>query len=51
MRASHGRPLARPTPGLKPPPKGPRRNLSPPGVMTWAFVPNPRPIPHSLNLR
>ncbi|KAJ0867697.1 hypothetical protein HanRHA438_Chr12g0566191 [Helianthus annuus] len=37
-----------PPPGLKPPPKGPRRNPSPPGVVTWAFIPNPRPITHIL---
>ncbi|MFS7925412.1 hypothetical protein Hanom_Chr04g00284601 [Helianthus anomalus] len=42
----------RPTPGLKAKPQGPRPNPSPPGVVAWAFSPNPgqnpRPIPHGL---
>ncbi|MFS7958238.1 hypothetical protein Hanom_Chr07g00675871 [Helianthus anomalus] len=42
----------RPTPDLKPKPQGPRPNPSPPGVVSWAFSPNPRqnprPIPHGL---
>ncbi|MFS7991533.1 hypothetical protein Hanom_Chr12g01071821 [Helianthus anomalus] len=37
-----------PTPGFKPKPQGPRPNPSPPGVVAWAFFPNPSPIPHSL---
>ncbi|MFS7940759.1 hypothetical protein Hanom_Chr05g00468181 [Helianthus anomalus] len=36
------------TPGLKPKPQEPRSNPSPPGVVAWAFSPNPSPIPHSL---
>ncbi|MFS8025408.1 hypothetical protein Hanom_Chr16g01474611 [Helianthus anomalus] len=40
----------RPTPGLKPKPQGPRPNLSPPGVVPWAFSPNPSPIPHGIRL-
>ncbi|KAJ0447817.1 hypothetical protein HanLR1_Chr17g0668161 [Helianthus annuus] len=52
IRAGHIGSLACPTPGLKLPPKGPRPNPNPPGVVTWAFLsnprPNPRPIPHSL---
>ncbi|MFS7986338.1 hypothetical protein Hanom_Chr11g01009161 [Helianthus anomalus] len=43
--------LARPTPGFKPTPMGPRPNPSP-RVVAWAFSANPRPnlspIPHSL---
>ncbi|MFS7919428.1 hypothetical protein Hanom_Chr03g00212591 [Helianthus anomalus] len=43
----------RPTPGLKAKPQGPRPNPSPPGVVAWAFSPNPRPnlrpILHGLN--
>ncbi|MFS7894719.1 hypothetical protein Hanom_Chr00s003084g01708541 [Helianthus anomalus] len=43
----------RPTPGLKAKPQGPRPNPNPPGVVAWAFSPNPRPnsspIPHGLN--
>ncbi|MFS7979964.1 hypothetical protein Hanom_Chr10g00933861 [Helianthus anomalus] len=52
VRAGHIGSLACPRPGLKLPPKGPRPNPSPPGVVTWAFLsnprPNPHPIPHSL---
>ncbi|MFS7982290.1 hypothetical protein Hanom_Chr10g00961071 [Helianthus anomalus] len=44
--------LARPTPGFKPTPMGPRPNPCPPGMVTWGFFPNPRPnsrpIPHGL---
>ncbi|MFS7926435.1 hypothetical protein Hanom_Chr04g00297031 [Helianthus anomalus] len=45
----------RPTPGLKPKPQGPRPTPGlKPGVVAWAFSPNPRPnprlIPHGLNL-
>ncbi|MFS7900446.1 hypothetical protein Hanom_Chr00s113835g01808741 [Helianthus anomalus] len=50
IRAGHIGSLACPTPGLKLPPKGPRPNPSPPGVVTWAFLSNPHPIPHSLNM-
>ncbi|MFS7964085.1 hypothetical protein Hanom_Chr08g00746051 [Helianthus anomalus] len=38
----------RPTSGLKTKPQGPRPNPSPPGTVTWAFSPNPSPIPHGL---
>ncbi|MFS7932309.1 hypothetical protein Hanom_Chr04g00366361 [Helianthus anomalus] len=42
----------RPTPDLKLMPQGPRRNPCPPGMVTWAFYPYPRPnsrpIPRSL---
>ncbi|MFS7924325.1 hypothetical protein Hanom_Chr03g00271251 [Helianthus anomalus] len=41
--------LARPTPGFKPKPQGPRPNPSPPGVVAWAFFPNPSPTLHSLS--
>ncbi|MFS7955918.1 hypothetical protein Hanom_Chr07g00648421 [Helianthus anomalus] len=43
--------LARPTPGFKPTLMGPRPNSHPnpsPRVVTWAFSPNPRPMPHGL---
>ncbi|MFS7959325.1 hypothetical protein Hanom_Chr08g00689771 [Helianthus anomalus] len=52
IRAGHIESRACPTPGLRLPLKGPHPNPSPPGVVTWAFLsnprPNPRPIPHSL---
>ncbi|MFS7977585.1 hypothetical protein Hanom_Chr10g00905721 [Helianthus anomalus] len=48
--ADHIGSLARPTPGFKLPPLGPRPNSSPHGVVAWAFSANPCPIPHSLRL-
>ncbi|MFS7945811.1 hypothetical protein Hanom_Chr06g00528531 [Helianthus anomalus] len=52
LRTRHVTLLARPTPGFKPKPQAPCPNPSPPGVVAWAFSPNPRPnlspISHSL---
>ncbi|KAJ0469944.1 hypothetical protein HanIR_Chr14g0713391 [Helianthus annuus] len=39
----HIGPLARPTPGFKPKPQGPRPNPSTPGVVAWAFSPTHAP--------
>ncbi|MFS7899511.1 hypothetical protein Hanom_Chr00s062333g01785571 [Helianthus anomalus] len=44
LRARHVTLLARPTPGFKPTPMGPRPNPSP-RVVAWAFSANPRPNP------
>ncbi|MFS7889578.1 hypothetical protein Hanom_Chr00s126020g01813521 [Helianthus anomalus] len=50
LRARHVTLLARPTPGFKPKPQGPRPNSSSPGMMAWAFSPNASPIPRILTL-
>ncbi|MFS7914414.1 hypothetical protein Hanom_Chr02g00153091 [Helianthus anomalus] len=43
--ARHVTLLARPTPGFKPKPQGPRPNPRPPGVVAWAFPPTHAPYP------
>ncbi|KAJ0536062.1 hypothetical protein HanIR_Chr09g0437411 [Helianthus annuus] len=48
MRAGHGGPLGMPNAWAENPAQGRRRNPNPPGVVTWAFVPKPRPNPHPI---
>ncbi|MFS7964338.1 hypothetical protein Hanom_Chr08g00749081 [Helianthus anomalus] len=49
LLARHVTLLPRPTPGLKAKPKGATpQPKPPPGVVAWAFYPNPSPIPHGL---
>ncbi|MFS7897541.1 hypothetical protein Hanom_Chr07g00593521 [Helianthus anomalus] len=49
LLARHVTLLARPTPGFKPKPQGHAQTQAP-GMVTWAFSPNPRLISHSLIL-